>query len=153
MFACAAAIAMSVSPAKAQSGVNVGLLECRGLSNSYVFASVTDLDCVYRPSAGGRSHGYVARVHRVGLDIGINQSTVLAWAVYAPTGRLGRGSLAGDYYGASANATVVVGVGANALFGGSENTIALQPISVQAQLGIGVAGGVSALYLRSGRRR
>jgi hypothetical protein len=152
-FVFAAMIAVSATSAKAQSGVEVGMLECRGLSNAYVLASVTDLGCVYRPSVGGRSHSYIARIHRIGLDIGVNQSTVLAWAVYAPTRSLGRGSLAGNYFGASANATVGVGVGANALFGGSDNTISLQPVSVQGQTGIGVAGGVSALYLRPRGRR
>jgi hypothetical protein len=45
-------------------------------------------------------------------------------------------------------ATVGLGVGANALLGGSENSIALQPVSVQAQQGLNVAVGVSALSLR-----
>ena len=41
-----------------------------------------------------------------------------------------------------------LGVGANALVGGSEHSIALQPVSVQAQQGINVAVGISALSLR-----
>jgi hypothetical protein len=41
-----------------------------------------------------------------------------------------------------------LGVGANALIGGSENSIALQPVSVQAQQGLNVAVGVAALSLR-----
>ncbi len=67
----------------------------------------------------------VALAHVFGLDIGINQSTVLVWGVFAPTNRLGPGSLAGTYVGGSANVTIGVGLGANALVGGSNNTFAL----------------------------
>ena len=146
--AFAVALVASISSATAHEGVKTGVLECRGVSQQFVVASVTNLDCIYRPSYGGRAHAYVAQIRRVGLDIGFNQSTALAWAVFAPTRHLGRGSLAGSYLGASANATLGVGVGANALFGGSNNTIALQPVSVQGQTGIGAVGGISALDLR-----
>jgi hypothetical protein len=73
---------------------------------------------------------------------------VISWAVFAPTTRVGPGSLSGVYVGASANATVGLGVGANALFGGSNRTISLQPVSVQGQTGLGAVGGISALELQ-----
>ena len=151
--AFAVALVASVSSATAHEGVKTGVIECRGISQQYVVASVTNLDCIYRPTYGGRPHAYIAQIRRFGLDIGFNQSTVLAWAVFAPTRRLGRGSLAGTYVGASANATLGVGVGANALFGGSYNTVALQPVSIQGQTGLGAVGGVSALELRPFHRR
>jgi len=144
--AFAAAVAASSTSALAQSGVEVGFLECRGQSASYVLTSVTQLDCVFRPNYG-RPHAYHATVRRFGLDIGWNQSTVLSWAVFAPTHRLGPGSLAGGYVGGSANATFGVGVGANALFGGSDRTVSLQPLSLQGQTGFGAAGGISAMDL------
>ena len=76
-----------------------------------------------------------------------------AWrgAVFAPTRVLGPGDLAGTYGGASASATAVVGVGANVLVGGSNNTISLQPVSLQGQTGLGVAAGVAGLELRLAR--
>ena len=40
-----------------------------------------------------------------------------------------------------------LGVGANALVGGSNNTVTLQPLSVEGQVGVSVALGVSALTL------
>ena len=64
--------------------------------------------------------------------------------MFAPS-HVSPGGLSGTYVGASANATVGVGVGANALWGGSNNTIALQPLSGQGQIGLGVAGGISAM--------
>jgi hypothetical protein len=50
--------------------------------------------------------------------------------------------------GVSGGITAGVGVGANVLFGGSNRTIALQPLSVEGQVGINLALGVSGLALR-----
>jgi hypothetical protein len=47
----------------------------------------------------------------------------------------------------SADAAAGLGVGANALIGGSNNTVALQPLSLEGQVGVNVALGVSALTL------
>jgi hypothetical protein len=73
----------------------------------------------------------------------------MVWAVYAPSAR-GPGVLAGTYTGATAEATVAVGLGANALIGGSNRTVALQPLSVTGQTGLNLAAGVASLELRSG---
>jgi len=72
------------------------------------------------------------------------------WAVFAPTTRR-IGALAGNYGGTSAEATVGAGLGANVLVGGSDRTIALQPLSVQGQAGLNVAAGVTELILRPAR--
>jgi len=48
-----------------------------------------------------------------------------------------------------ASATVGAGVGVNVLVG-SQRSITLQPLSVQAQTGLALAGGVAALTLRPG---
>ena len=66
----------------------------------------------------------------------------MVWSVYAPTNRR-YGALAGHYAGASAEATVGAGVGANALIGGSNRTVTLQPVSVQGQTGLNLAVGVA----------
>ena len=71
----------------------------------------------------------------------------MVWAVYAPTSRPA-GALAGTYGGASAEATVGAGLGANVLVGGSNRTIQLQPLSVQGQTGLNIAPGVSGIDLR-----
>jgi Protein of unknown function (DUF992) len=71
--------------------------------------------------------------------------------VYAPAARLGPGDLAGDYAGAQGSATLGVGVGGNVLIGGSNNSIALQPLSVQSQVGVNIAAGLASLELRPGR--
>ena len=61
---------------------------------------------------------------------------MIVWAVVAPTGHVGRGDLAGHYAGATANAAVGVGVGANALIGGFHRSVALQPVSVAGETGL-----------------
>ena len=77
---------------------------------------------------------------------------MLRWRVLAPTGNVyAPGVLAGDYNGVSAEATVVVGAGANLLVGGSNRTYTLQPLSVQAQTGLNVAAGVTSFQLRAAK--
>jgi hypothetical protein len=55
--------------------------------------------------------------------------------------------LSGTYIGATAQATAIAGVGANALVGGSNRSVALQPLSVQGQVGLNAAGGIGTLEL------
>ena len=66
---------------------------------------------------------------------------------FAPTANVAPGSLAGTYAGATASATVGVGLGANVLVGGSGNSIALQPVSIQGTTGLNVAAGIAAMTL------
>jgi hypothetical protein len=47
-----------------------------------------------------------------------------------------------------AAASFGVGVGGNALVGGSNNSFALQPVSAQVQGGLNVAAGLAGLELR-----
>jgi hypothetical protein len=142
------AVVLAASATPALANVEVGVLECRGVSQQYIVASVTNLQCLFRPSDGSRPQAYDAQIRRVGLDIGFNQSTTLYWSVFA-SNYPSPSALSGSYAGASANATLGVGVGANALWGGSANTIALQPLSGQSQVGFGVAGGVSAMDMHA----
>ncbi|WP_022722701.1 DUF992 domain-containing protein [Rhodopseudomonas sp. B29] len=152
LLLAAAAASLITSAAEAQqSRVQVGVLECRGgASMGFIVGSVTNLGCVLR--ANGRPDTpYVATIRKVGLDLGITPETALGWAVFAPVDRFGPGDLAGDYAGAQGSASVGVGLGANVLVGGSANSIALQPLSLQGQTGINVAVGLQALELRPGR--
>jgi hypothetical protein len=149
-----ASLLASVLSAAAQQPmqrVQVGVLECRGgASIGFIVGSVTNLGCVLRVS-GLPDDSYVATIRKVGLDIGITQESALAWAVYAPVARLGPGDLSGNYAGAQGSASIGVGLGGNVLVGGSANSIALQPLSVQGQVGLNLALGVEGLELRPGR--
>jgi hypothetical protein len=131
--------------------VQVGILECRGgASVGFIVGSVTNLGCVLR-TEGMPEDRYVATIRKVGVDLGITQESALAWGVYAPVARLGPGDLAGNYAGAQGSATIGVGLGGNVLVGGSANSIALQPLSLQGQVGLNVAAGLESLELRPGR--
>ena len=70
----------------------------------------------------------------------------MVWGVFADTNRYA-GMLSGTYAGATAEATAGAGLGANVLIGGSNRSVALQPLSVQGQVGLNVAAGIGALEL------
>ncbi len=144
----AVAALIASSAAQAQSRVQVGVLECRGGSSTgFIVGSVTNLECVFR--SGDRPPGYyVATIRKLGLDIGATSASGLAWGVFAPTEQIGRGDLSGNYAGVQASAAVGVGVGANALVGGSQNSFALQPLSLQGQTGLSAAAGLESMELR-----
>ena len=147
----ASMLAALVGTARAQDRVQVGVLECRGAASiGFVVGSVTNLGCVLRVE-GLPEDRYIATIRKVGLDLGITEETALAWGVFAPTARLGPGDLAGDYAGAQGSASIGVGAGGNVLIGGSNNTIALQPLSLQGQVGLNLAAGLESLELRPGR--
>jgi len=156
MFAAIAAVTLVAGSTGAfaqqpMQPVQVGILECRGgASIGFVIGSVTNLGCVLR-AEGMPEDRYVATVRKVGIDLGITQESALAWGVFAPVARLGPGDLSGNYVGAQGSASVGVGLGGNVLVGGSANSIALQPLSVQGQVGLNVAAGLESLELRPGR--
>jgi hypothetical protein len=151
--AVAAMVACSAGASAQQplQRIQVGILECRGgASIGFIVGSVTNLGCVLR-APGMPEDRYIATVRKVGLDLGITQESALAWGVYAPVARLGPGDLSGNYAGAQGSATVGIGIGGNVLVGGSANSVALQPLSVQGQIGLNVAAGLESLELRPGR--
>ena len=146
-----AASTFAAFSAQAQQPVQLGVLNCRGgASVGFVVGSVTNLGCVLT-GTGRPDQPYVATIRKVGLDIGITQETALAWAVFAPVNYSGQGDISGNYAGAQGSASFGVGLGANVLVGGSQNSVALQPLSLQGSTGINIAAGLESLELRPGR--
>ena len=141
------ALVTMASAADAKSGVKVGMLSC-GVEGGvgFIIGSSKAIDCVYKPASGSASEHYSGSIDKLGLDVGVTNQTVLAWAVFAP-GKTNKGGLKGSYMGASAEATVGLGLGANVLVGGFDKGINLQPLSVQGQTGLNIAAGVSSLKL------
>jgi hypothetical protein len=136
--------------AHARPRVEVGVLTCHVAGGSgFVFGSTKRLWCHF--NRRGRDERYVGRISKFGLDVGTTTQSAIAWVVLAPTVDVPPGALVGDYGGVSGEATVGVGLGANALIGGSDRSFVLQPLSVQAQTGLNVAAGVAALRLRLAR--
>jgi hypothetical protein len=152
----AAGLALVASaPAQAQdgSGVRVGVLTCNVASGfGFIFGSSKEVNCVFARDGRDVAH-YQGHIDKFGVDIGYQKSGVLVWAVLAPTDHTNPGALKGHYGGLSAQATVGVGAGVNALIGGNNRTIELQPISVEGMTGLNVAAGVGELTLTQRPRR
>lgn len=145
----AAAFAGLAAVTPASAAVEVGVLKCQvEPSVGYVVASERWMRCAFHPNDGSRPQHYRGRAGRIGIDFGVTNEAILVWGVYAPTRHLTRKALAGTYAGASVGAALGAGVGANALLGGSHNTVALQPLSGEGSTGWSVALGVTALSLR-----
>ena len=126
--------------------VQVGKLECSMSAGvGFVVGSERNVNCDFS-SEGSLVEHYTGTMNRVGLDIGITSGGVIVWAVFADTNRH-QGMLAGTYTGASAEVSVAAGLGANVLVGGSNWTVALQPVSVQRQSGFDIAAGIGSLQL------
>ncbi|WP_246504303.1 DUF992 domain-containing protein [Bradyrhizobium agreste] len=137
-------------PATAQEAgrSRVGTLTCNiSPGVGMIVAGQRQLSCIYASARGRAREAYEGTVSTLGLDIGATSGGQLVWTVFAPT-TLRQAALAGTYTGATAGGTVGAGVGANLLVGGSDRTIALQPVSVQAQTGVNVAAGISRMELR-----
>ena len=136
----------------AQGRAKVGTLTCNlAPTIGFIVGSRQRLSCRYTPDGPWPPEIYVGHLSTAGLDIGVNGGGRMVWAVFAPVNGHYRGALAGTYVGASADIAVGVGLGANALVGGSRRSIALQPLSVEANTGLNLAAGVSRLRLHWAR--
>jgi hypothetical protein len=134
--------------AQAPQRAKVGTLTCDIAGGiGLIIASQKEIQCLFTPAEPGPREVYVGVIRKFGLDIGATSGGQMVWSVFAPT-TARRAALAGSYLGATAEATVGAGLGANALVGGSDRTVALQPLSVQGQTGLNVAAGVADLELR-----
>jgi hypothetical protein len=146
-IAAVAITAFMVPPVKAQgSRVQVGTLRC-SLSSSIglVVGSERNVSCIFRAD-NAPDEAYEGRLTKIGLDLGFTTGGKIIWAAFANTNRY-EGMLSGRYLGATAEASIAVGLGANVLIGGSSGSVALQPLSVQEQKGFDIAAGVGELAL------
>ena len=139
-FLCASMGAFAGSAFSQAQPIRVGGLTCKA-------APRVGFRCAFRSNATGRYYSYAGAISQVRLDLGVTGGR-LFWGVFAPTSHVGYGVLRGIYVGASANASFGLGLGANVLVGGSDRTIALQPLSVEGQDGVNLALGVARLTLR-----
>jgi hypothetical protein len=137
-----------VAAVPSNAGVKVGSLTCNVASGfGFLFGSSKGLKCTYSPNTGAGEH-YTGTFSKYGLDIGYADKSVLVWAVVAPSSDVRSGALEGDYAGATASATVGIGLGANVLIGGLDKSIALQPLSVSGSTGLNIAAGVGVITLK-----
>lgn len=145
-------LAVASTPPAAAQRIKAGILTCdvsAGLG--FIIGSQKEVSCLFAPDQSGLHETYVGTISKFGLDIGATSGGVMVWGVFTETNR-GPGFLAGDYVGASGEATIAAGLGANVLIGGSNRTVALQPVSVSGQVGLNLAVGVADLRLRPAGR-
>jgi len=144
-----AACTMSDGPGPGGSPrVQAGTLSCSvAPGTAFIFGSTREINCFYT-SSDGRTERYIGEIQRWGVDVGFTNAATVIWAVVAGSRDIAPGSLAGDYGGVSAAVTPGVGAGANVLVGGSNRSIALQPVSVEGNTGLNIAAGVGAIRLR-----
>lgn len=149
-IALAAMAGFAVGGAQAQtSKIVAGTLTCSSEGGvGLILGSKQTLICDYK-AANGASQRYDGTITKYGLDLGVKGASVLIWTVLGSTTEMPSGALAGTYGGVSADVAVGIGAGVNALVGGSENSVVLQPISVQGEQGLNIAAGVSELRLIS----
>ena len=138
------------SPASAiEARIEVGILSCEVEAGSgFVLGSKKDMRCTFN-GIDDFSETYTGTVRKFGLDIGQTDRTIITWAVFAPTTEMEARALEGNYAGISAEATLGVGIGANAMLGGFDRSIALQPLSGQYQEGANIAAGIGTMTLRA----
>lgn len=145
----AAALTASASLASAEPKLVAGTLTCYGKGSiGVIVGSKQTLSCSFNPEGPGRNARYSATITRIGVDIGVTGQSTLIWTVLASTNKLPRGALDGNFAGLSADASVGIGGGGNALVGGSNNSVVLQPVSLKGQTGLNLAVGVAELSLR-----
>jgi hypothetical protein len=148
LLGLAAAAAMTLAgqaQAADTGGVKVGVLTCNVSAGfGLVFGSTRNLNCAFQ-SNGKLSEAYSGHIDRFGVDIGFQKGGVMVWAVFAPTGDMAPGALAGDYGGVTAGAAAGVGAAANVLVGGSAKTVSLAPLSIEGAPGLNIAAGVASM--------
>ena len=144
----AATLALSAACAQAQPRqIQVGTLTCSlSASVGLIVGSQRNVNCIFHSQPSEPDEAYTGTITRVGLDIGFTAGGVIVWTVFADTNRYA-GMLAGSYGGPTAEVSVAAGLGANVLVGGSRRTVALQPVSLQGQVGLDIGAGISALEL------
>jgi hypothetical protein len=144
------ALGVATAPMAMAQGAKLvaGTLTCKGgPSVGLVVGSQQKLDCSFNPAGKGRVREFKATITKVGLDIGFKSESIIVWTVLGSSDKVPSKSLVGNYAGVSAEASVALGAGANALVGGSDQSIVLQPLSVQGQTGLNLAVGVTGLTL------
>ena len=138
----------AAAAALAQSNAKVGILRCDVSAGiGMILMQKQTMKCAFKPDNGGPPDLYSGRIDEFGVAIGEVAAGHLIWGVIAPASGLPKGALAGAYAGVGVEATAGVGVGANALVGGTGRSFSLQPISVEGETGINIAGGVTTVTL------
>jgi hypothetical protein len=144
-----AAMVLVAAPCPAQAKARVGTLSCDVSAGiGLIIFQKQTMTCTFTPDGGGLIGRYIGQIEEFGVALGAVEKGHLVWGVIAETVGIQPGVLAGTYAGVGAEATAGVGLGANVLIGGTERAFSLQPLSVEGQIGVNIAAGVTSVTLR-----
>lgn len=131
-------------------GQRLGVLECTIEGGwGLLLGSSKEVNCEFK-RADGTVDAYTGSLDKIGLDIGKTERAYMTWLVFTTdANQPGQNALAGTYVGVSAGASLGIGLGVNALVGGSQDQIGLQPVSVEGVEGINLAVGLASLKLQA----
>ena len=153
-LAAAAAITVaSVPAALGAGGVETGILTCqnvKGTGRTLIIHSTTDVRCVFKSTDGKIVQNYKGESGiGLGVDLNWNPKDKIAYTVVTAAGDISPDSyfLTGKYAGGKANVTLGIGAGAQALIGGLNDSVGLQPLGLEGSQGFRLAGGLAYLYL------
>ena len=133
--AAVAAMALTATTSAMAAQVQVGVLTCDvDAGVGLIFGSSKAVSCEFKRD--GADEVYEGSIDKIGLDLGVTGGGKIVWLVFAASDDVDEGALAGTYLGASAEATLGLGIGGNWLVGGFEDSIALQPFSVTGTIGV-----------------
>ena len=160
IFAAAIVAAFAASPILAEGeaqdiksadkvgGKRLGQLNCKVDGGwGLLLGSSKKATCEFR-KADGTSETYTGKLNKLGVDIGVTEEAYMTWVVFTRAdAETGPAALLGKYSGVSAEATLGIGLGANALIGGDNKSIGLQPVIVPGNTGLNIAVGLASLTL------
>ena len=142
------ALGLVAAPAVAQTSTKAGILSCDVSAGvGLILVQKQTLRCIFTPASGAAPDVYSGRIDEYGVALGAVEQGHLVWGVLAPVEGVPHGALAGTYAGVGGEATAGVGLGANALIGGTGRAFSLQPVSIEGQVGVNVAGGITTVTL------
>ena len=139
-----------IKPVDDVKGQRLGQLECTVAGGwGMLIGSSKAVACSFKHKDGSVEK-YVGSLDKLGIDIGITDEAYMTWIVFTTAENVpGTYSLAGQYVGVSGQVNLGIGLGANALIGGSDKSIGLQPLSIQTSQGLNVAVGLASLTLEA----
>jgi hypothetical protein len=147
--AAIASVALTAQAAEEMTG-KVGVLSCDVSAGIGLFVvEKQTMTCVFKPDKGGPIDQYTGKIDEYGIALGEVKAGRLDWVVIATAAGVPHGALAGQYGGVGADASVGAGVGANVLVGGTGRAFSLQPLSVEGEVGLNLAVGVTTVTLTS----
>jgi hypothetical protein len=136
--------------AEAQTYAKAGILTCDVSAGiGMILMQKQTLHCLFTNHEGGPVDAYLGTITEYGVALGEVAEGHLVWGVLSSVSGVPHGALARTYAGVGAEATAGGGIGGNALIGGSDRAFSLQPLSLEGQVGVNLAAGITAIKLEA----